>query len=572
MRRKRVIGPIFFVIFGVIASSPQISADPPANSQATTDDGNAACSSCHAEIFNSYSKTPMANASGPATEGVIPGEFNDKISGVHYRVLKENDHVWMNYERESEKFRGQRELLYFLGANRNARDYLFSDQGFVFDAPITWKSRDSRWEMLPSYSEAKQIPLYLPARPDCIGCHASGIRSPIAGTENKFAGSPFQHGGITCERCHGSRRSHGHESSVGLSNRPANSTNTNHDSAIVNPAKLDSSRRDAICMQCHFQGTVAVEQPGKHLYQFQPGERLSEYVHYFLLSGNQPETGQELSQFEALSLSECRRKSGDKMWCGTCHDPHTEISAQQKSGYYRAKCLNCHGEKFAEKHHPEKADCTKCHMPSLPGKDLTHLETTDHRILQYPNARPLPRLQVRGPEGAPLVSFPESDASLATTRDFGLAWASLAQRNIENAAQQAEEYLREALKERPNDPALLTDLAFLELKHGHDKEARELYEQALTFDPLSSDAATDLGILEAKSGNLRRAVDLWNGAFARAPYRSVIGLDLAMTFCAAGQTDAARKYLERVLEFNPDSLKAKQLLAHLDERPVQCTP
>ena len=68
--------------------------------------------------------------------------------------------------------------------------------------------------------------------------------------------------------------------------------------------------RNAICMQCHFEGTVAVQQPGKQLYQFQPGEQLTDYVHYFLLSGNQPQKPEALSQFEALSLSEC--KSGNR--------------------------------------------------------------------------------------------------------------------------------------------------------------------------------------------------------------------------------------------------------------------
>jgi Tfp pilus assembly protein PilF len=49
-------------------------------------------------------------------------------------------------------------------------------------------------------------------------------------------------------------------------------------------------------------------------------------------------------------------------------------------------------------------------------------------------------------------------------------------------------------------------------------------------------------------------------------------MNLAMTFCAAGQKDDARQYVKRVLEFNPDYGKAKQLLAHLNSDPVQCKP
>jgi tetratricopeptide (TPR) repeat protein len=119
---------------------------------------------------------------------------------------------------------------------------------------------------------------------------------------------------------------------------------------------------------------------------------------------------------------------------------------------------------------------------------------------------------------------------------------------------------------------LLSALGFVELKYGHEKEARELYERTLQLDPLSNDAAANLGILEARSGNLKRAVELWQGVFSRVPYRSGIGLNLAVAFCVAGQSEGARKYLERVLEFNPDYLKGKQLLAHLGEEPVRCRP
>ncbi len=499
---------------------------------------------------------------------------------MRYRVYKQDERVWMSYERESEKFQGQRELLHFIGSGRKGRRYLFSTQGFLFTAPIDWYSQEGRWRMTPAYADAREIPMNLPAFMDCMNCHSSGLQPPVAGTDNKFSGAPFSHAGITCERCHGAGEGHGEGKpavvrSSGVSPSSGNTSTVYSPgvgSSIVNPAKLPADRRDAICMECHFEGAVAVDQPGKHLYQFQPGERLSDYIHYFLLSGNQPETPQSLSQVEALSLSECKRRSGDKMWCGSCHDPHMEPAAEEKAAYYRSKCLHCHGEALGATHHPDKPDCTKCHMPALPSKDVAHTEGTDHRIRRYPNTRPLPRLQVRGIEGAPLVAFPERDASLATTRDFALAWESLAQRNAEGAPQEAEEFLRKAVKQRPDDPVLLAALGFVEQNHDHEKEARELYERALKLDPLANEAATDLGILEARSGNLRRAVELWHGAFNRVPYRRGIGLNLAIAFCVAGQKDVARQYVQRVLEFNPDYLKGKQLLAHLGEEPVQCKP
>ncbi len=595
MRSQRLlVGLVFTAVVGVGTSSRTTSqtslqttgAKPEAATRVEA--GSEACSSCHSGIYKAYSKTVMANASGAAGAAVITGEFNDKTSGVRYRVYKQDeqaslgpsgvprprsgqaptrtDTVWMSYERESEKFRGERELLYFIGSGRKGRSYLFSVQGFLFETPINWYSQEGRWGMTPAYAEAREIPMNLPAFVDCMNCHSSGLQAPIAGTDSKFSGPPFRHGGITCERCHAVGEGHGEgKGSSGIYSSGVSSS-------IVNPAKLPAERRDAICMECHFEGTVAVQQPGKELYRFQPGEQLADYIHYFLLSGNQPLKAEALSQFEALSLSACKRKSGDKMWCGSCHDPHAEPATEEKAAYYRGKCLSCHGEAFAAKHHPDKVDCTKCHMPALPSKDVAHTEGTDHRILKYPSAPPAPRLQVRGTVGAPLVSFPEKDASLATARDFALAWETLAQRNVEGASHQAEEFLRKAVTERPDDAVLLAALGFVEQKHGREKEARELYERALKVDPLANDAATNLGILEARAGNLRRAVELWQGAFGRVPYRSAIGMNLAMAFCAAGQTEEARRYVLRVQEFNPDYLKAKQLLAHLGEDSVQCRP
>lgn len=536
--------------------------------------GSEACSRCHAEIYKSYSNTGMANASGPAADGVIPGDLNHRTASAHYRVFKEDPRIWMSYERSSEKFQGKRELQYFIGAGRKGRNYLFSEQGFLLEAPISWYARENRWGIISAYAEAKEIPLNLPAFLDCLNCHSSGLQAPAPGTENEFTGPPFLHGGITCQRCHGEGEGHG-EKAAATSSNASNATSANAPQAnntIVNPAKLPPDRRDAVCLECHFEGAVAVEQPGKKMYKFQPGERLSDYIHYFLLSGNDPEKPEALSQFEALSLSECKRQSGDKMWCGSCHDPHTEPPVPQKTAYYRGKCLGCHGEEFGAQHHPEKPDCTKCHMPSLPSKDLAHTETTDHRIERYPNSRPLPRLQVRGTPGAPLVAFPESNAPLANTRDFALAWEALAQRNLDGAPQKAEEYLWESVKEWPEDPVLLAALGFVQQKHGNQKQAREFYEKALRLDPLNNEAATDLGILEAQSGNLRQAVELWQGAFKRAPYRSAVGMNLAMAFCVAKQKDVAMKFVNRVLQFNPDYLKGKQLLAHLQQEPPQCSP
>jgi Flp pilus assembly protein TadD len=543
MRAKTGMASLFVASVLALGASAQ-------SKNASVDAGSEACASCHSEIYKSYSKTVMAGASGIATDALITGEFTHKKSGVLYRVYEKDGHAWMSYQREKEnEFRGERELLYFIGSGVKGRSYLFSVKGFLFESPINWYSQENRWNMTPAYTEAREIPMNLPSYVDCLNCHTSGMRVPVAGTDSKFTGKPFLHGGTTCERCHGV--GNGHVDGKGT---------------IVNPAKLPAEQRDSICMECHFEGTVAVEQPGKHLYEFQPGDKLSDYEHYFLLTGRAPEKSEALSQTEALALSVCKRKSGEKMSCTSCHDPHREPSAAERVSYYRGKCLNCHGEAFGAKHHPDKPDCTQCHMPTLPNGAVAHTESTDHRILRHANGFQLPSAG-----GEPrLVSFPENVR--ATTRDLALAWESLAQRGTEGASHQAEEYLRKAMAEQPDDARVLSGLGFIDQQHGREQEARELYERALKVDPLSNDAATNLGTLEARAGHLRRAVELWQGAFARVPNRSVIGIDLAIAFCAAGQKEEARVYVQRVLEFNPDYENGKRMLANLSADPVRCKP
>src|SRR5215472_4834253 len=375
MRTRIVLAGLWVTVFLTVLLTSSASsqnrgatdargAEPKSSQSADPVPGNKACASCHSEIFKSYGNTAMARASGAAADGLVAGEFSDQSAGVRYRVYQQDGKVWMSYGYEGKNgVRGQKELLYFIGSGRKGRTYLFSDDGFLFETPINWYSQERRWNMTPAYMQAAEIPLNLPAYASCLNCHTSGMQAPEQATDCRFGGKPFSHAGITCERCHGADL--GHADGKGT---------------VVNPAKLPAERRDAICLECHFEGTVAIEQPGKHLYEFQPGDRLSDYTHYFLLTGNaEQQTPRALSQFEALSLSACNRNSGDKMWCGSCHDSHGEPAATEKVAYYRSKCLACHGEEFAAKHHAEKPECVGCHMPQLPSKDVAHTESTDHR-------------------------------------------------------------------------------------------------------------------------------------------------------------------------------------------------
>jgi predicted CXXCH cytochrome family protein len=511
--------------------------------------GNQPCAGCHSDIYNSYMFTTMARASGTATQDFVAGEVQHAASGVHYRVYQDKGDAWLSFERTGEPpVRGTRKLEYFIGSGKRGRTYLFSDDGFVFESPVTWYSQKHTWDVAPAYQKSRTITLNLAAVPACLNCHTSNSQSPLAGTENKYAVPLFAHAGITCERCHGPGAAH-----------------VSPNGPIVNPKKLSAEQRDAICMQCHLEGNAAIEQPGHHAGDFQPGQNLSDSVHYFVSETGSGDSFRALSQTEALAHSLCKRKSGDAMSCTSCHDPHSSPSTATRVTYYRAKCLTCHGDAFAAKHHVENPDCTQCHMPRTATADVMHTQATDHAIPRVPRM-PLQSLTAADPH---LYRFPPSDTP-DSNRDLALAWISLAQAGMNSAGPQAEQYLRKALVDYPDDESLLTAMAFVEQRRGNADQARQLYEHALRVDPTLTDAATNLGVLEFKAGHADKAIRLWQDAFMRAPGRSAIGMNLVRVLCAGSQFDKARTNVSRVLEFNPDLPLALQLQKSLNANPPSC--
>jgi Flp pilus assembly protein TadD len=547
---RRLLAAVLWVSITSLAQTSARAASANSNGYV----GNQACAGCHSSVFNSYAKTSMAHASGPATENLIPADFGHKKSGVHFRIYADDGKVWLSFERPNDPaVRGKRELLYYIGSGRRGRSYLFAVDGFLFESPVNWYADRHVWDMAPAYGDAIEIPMNLPAFASCLNCHFSGMQPPVQGTENRYPIPPFSYDGVTCERCHGPGAAH------------------TKGGAIVNPAKLDATRRDAVCMQCHLEGRAAIERPDRHIYDFQAGQQLSDYIRYFVLADQQGLGLGAVSQFEALAQSVCKKKTGEAMSCTSCHDPHYEPSAAERVAYYRQKCLACHGAKFGTTHRIDQSDCTACHMPSSLSTDVAHTEVTDHRILR--RASISSQLLQDGNAHAPLprlVRFPDSQKTDEDARDLALAWDSLVNGGMTAAAPETERLLRSAIEKSSNDPALLSALGYFAQKKGDIDHARESYEKALAIDPTLIDAATNLGVIEANRGHLHEAVRLWEDAFQRAPGQSRIGMNIARLFCDTGQPGNARDYVLRVLEFNPDLPEAKDLLQHLNSTPPKC--
>ncbi len=552
---QRRLPPALLLAALLLSASPW--ASPSKQIPASQTNPDAVCATCHQAIYASYRKTPMARASGLAAEGLLPGEFTHAASGIHYRLYLKDGRAWLSYNRPNatpdRTLAGERELVYFIGSGNRGRTYLFQTDGFWFESPVNWYSKQQVWDMNPKSLHATELPLTLPVDATCLHCHTSGVQRELPGARDHFAAQPFLHGGITCEACHGDPSAHLAGSGKG---------------PILNPAKLSPGRRDSICLQCHLEGVSAVNRIGRSLAVFVPGQKLSDDVTHYVYASAQGANGRATSQWEALLRSKCKRKSGDKLTCTTCHDPHSSPTPDERVSYFRARCLTCHGASaFVSKHHPEQPDCASCHMPREKTQDVAHEQVTDHRIPRYSTVT----IETAATDPQELKAIDDVHAS---NRDLGLAYAQLAEHGNQDAGQRAMPLLENA--ERANRQSLDTDLhtalGFLKQVSGDSNGAMIEYHDALQADPSNSIAAGDLALLDARAGNVKDALPLLQAASKNDPAETGASMDLALVECAIGQPEAATETLQYLLKFSPDDRRARKTVAAIQQGSHRCGP
>ena len=549
LRRLRFL-PFGLLVLRALAPASTVSAAAPAQ-----ESPDAACARCHQAIYDSYQKTPMAQASGAATDGLLPGEFTHATSGVRYRLFLRDGQAWLSYDRPhappGRDLNGEQELAYFIGSGQRGRTYLFQKDGYWFESPVNWYSKQQVWDMNPKSLGVREMPFTLKIDAGCLHCHATAVQPSLPGARNHFAAQPFLFAGITCRSCHGD---------------PAAHLASGGSAPILNPAKLPPAKRDSVCLQCHLEGETAVNLSGRSLADFLPGEDLSDYVTHFVHAGELGPQGRATSQWEALLQSECKRKSGDRLTCTTCHAPHSSPAAEQRVSYFRSRCLTCHGApSFVSKHHPDQPNCSGCHMPREKSGDVAHEQVTDHRIQR----RPTILLDQAAAHTGDLTVVGGGSAS---DRALGLAYFQFAQGGDEQAGRRAMQLLQQAERRggEEGDPDLHTALGFMDQVAGDRQAAVREYQAALRANPADSVAVGDLAILQARAGDPKAAIAGLRWVSEHDPGDTSASLDLALIECAIGDPRTAKAVLEHLLEFSPDDGKARQALASIESKPEHC--
>jgi tetratricopeptide (TPR) repeat protein len=531
---------------GVCCGVPGKAQQPAVDVVTPVSTADGSCGRCHAEILHSYLATPMANASGLAAERAKTGALEHKLSGVNYSLFLQGSQLFLTYQDAKDpEIAATRKLEYFLGSGHLGLTYLYSLNGYLFESPIAYYAASQSLDMKPGLESLKQAPPALPVQAECLRCHMSAVQHSDSGTINHYRGLPFLHTGITCESCHGDTRQH---------------LVSGGKAVVVNPSKLNPTVRDSVCISCHLEGDISVQRAGHSALDFKAGNAISDYLAYFVYSG-QGATQRGVSEVEQLSMSKCKRTSGDAMSCMSCHDPHhTPTKPQEQAVFYRKKCLACHtSATFATAHHAETPDCTSCHMPRTGAENIPHVAWTDHRILRYPEP---PAANANSSAGDTLVPVFSPGT---TRRDLALAYYNGVLQGNSALQQKAYDGLEAIKPELSEDKDGLAALGILSEERGDYKQAQELFREVLTLDRSNLIAISNLGTLLAKLGDLQGAISLWRPAFDRNEDVAGLAKNLAQVECIAGDVAAARATLEKTLQYSPGLRDVQQMLTRLPE-------
>jgi len=413
------------------------------------------CVTCHAKEDAAYAKTGMARALRPVSASVAPpdGKFVHAFSGTKFAVHSDAAGMTQSLWRKDESARESPGFV--IGSGNHALGYLVQMGDHLFQSPLAYYTVKKAWDVAPGYEMERRPDFSRPVTGECLFCHA-GKTLPVADSLNRYQPGVFSAYGITCERCHGDVSAHLKSPVPG---------------SILNPAKMAGTARASVCEQCHLTGEARIPNPGKAITDFKPGQTLEDFYTTYVAAQSDGQSIKVVSHAEQLALSKCAVKSGERLWCGTCHNPHEEKVD------YRARCLSCHAGTLEKAHAAPGRDCVGCHMPKLPAMDGGHTAFTNHRILRVPGA------EIAGAAADTLTAWREPD-SFVRDRNLALALVTVGLENGSSAEViRGYKMMNRVAKDFPNDAALYTTLGSVFLKAKEPGEALKCFRRVIALKP-----------------------------------------------------------------------------------------
>ena len=342
--------------------------------------GSGACKSCHAAVYERWSKTLMANViRDPKAhpDAIIPD------------LSKPNPLVTFTKD----------DIAFVYGSKWKQRYFKKAGDDY-YPLPAQWDITNKVWK---PYHPAKGTDWWTEFYPDanserptgplCDGCHAVNYN-----IETK----KVTEWNVGCEKCHGAGSEH-------VKSPLASNT--------LNPARMDYVAGNDVCIQCHSQGQPLTNPIQGKYYDwpvgFNVGLKLNDF---WKLEERDP--GETTFTHYADGTAHKNRMQGNDyvtslmythgVTCFSCHDAHGTGNEAILRKPPNEICLDCHGPNSPngprsatmEQHTHHKADspgseCIACHMPkiqqTLPGVNVrshtfrfVYPATTD--TLKTPNA------------------------------------------------------------------------------------------------------------------------------------------------------------------------------------------
>jgi predicted CXXCH cytochrome family protein len=312
--------------------------------------GSKACQQCHAEIYERWQKTPMANVVRDPREhpdAIIPDlskpdplvKFTrDDVAFVYGSIWKQRyfTKVGKDYFPEG----AQWDVMH-----RMWRPY--------FVAPNTdW------WEPFYPADNMKR-----PTGPICDGCHSVNYN---------IHDKTVTEWNVGCERCHGPGSEHVAHHSAGN---------------ISNPGRMDFVRGNDTCIVCHSQGRPLKNPIEGRYYDWAVGYDAGKNLQDFWQLEDHKLGETNFTHFADGTAHKNRMQGNDfvqsvmyrrGVTCFSCHDAHGTGNYAELRKPANVICLDCHtpgglnGPRAAtlEEHTHHKttsagSECTACHMPAI---------------------------------------------------------------------------------------------------------------------------------------------------------------------------------------------------------------
>ena len=502
--------------------------------------GTAVCSRCHGDIARTFQKTGMGRSfyrmsADHAVEDFKSGKpFYHEASESYFAMLERDGKYYQR--RWQLGFDGketnveEKQIDFVLGSGNHARTYLhLTARHTLQQLPLGWYAeKGGYFAMNPGYDRADHHGSTRVIHYECIFCHNGYPRIPA---EHEDAGAEPQYSlplpeGIDCQRCHGPGQHH-----VEAASKPG-AKREEIRAAIVNPARLSPVREMEVCLQCHLETTSralphAILRFDRAPFSYVPGEALGDFRFDFDRAPGKNTDFEIAGAGYRLRESQCFLKSGEKLRCTTCHNPHDVPRGEPALAQYNAVCRSCHPVVAkAETVHGNAANCVNCHMPKRRTDDAVHVVMTDHRIVRRP------------PPGDLLADKQEMQESSATS------------------------YRGEVVPYYPEHPTATADnllyMAVAQIVDRSNLEAglRRLSDLIEKYHPRQARfySALGEGYLTAKDN--AKAILYLDEAARRAPSSEIVLLELGNALLESGQWSKAEAAFRRVKSLRPEDAEA----------------